>query len=42
MDSYDFFGDVNYVTSGSFKEKIESDEYPVFLIRPDSGNPLEI
>jgi nicotinamide phosphoribosyltransferase len=32
---------VNYVTS-SLKSKIESDEYPDFVIRPDSGDPMLI
>lgn len=42
MDSYNIFEAVKYITSGSFKEKIESDAYPVFVIRPDSGQPVEI
>lgn len=42
MDSYDIFKDVKYITSGKFKEKIESNEYPHFVIRPDSGNPIDI
>jgi len=42
MDSYDIYGDVSYITSGKFKEKVESDEYPIFVIRPDSGNPVEV
>lgn len=42
MDSYDIFDAVNFVTSGKMKEKIESDEYPIFVIRPDSGNPVEV
>jgi nicotinamide phosphoribosyltransferase len=33
---------VNEVTRGEFKRKIESDEYPIFVIRPDSGNPIEV
>ena len=40
LDSYDYLNMVNVVTSGEFKEKIESDEYPKFVMRPDSGNPL--
>ena len=42
MDSYNIFEAMKYITSGTFKEKIESDDYPVFVIRPDSGNPVEI
>lgn len=42
MDSYDYFKAVNEITSGEFKEKIESDEYPIFVMRPDSGKPSEI
>jgi nicotinamide phosphoribosyltransferase len=41
-DSYDYLKTVRAVTSGEFKEKIESDEYPVFVIRPDSGDPIEM
>ena len=41
-DSYDYLKTVDVLTSGEFKEKIESDEYPVFVIRPDSGNPNEM
>lgn len=42
MDSYDIYEDVRYVTSGAFKEKIESDDYPLFVIRPDSGDPVKV
>jgi nicotinamide phosphoribosyltransferase len=42
MDSYNVFEAVNEVTRGEFKRKIESDEYPIFVIRPDSGNPIEV
>lgn len=42
MDSYNIYEAVNYITSGSFKAKIESDEYPIFVIRPDSGIPVEV
>ncbi len=42
MDSYNVFEAVDFVTSGEFKSKIESPEYPIFVIRPDSGNPVEI
>ncbi len=38
-DSYDYLKTVKAVTSGEFKSKIESDEYPKFIIRPDSGRP---
>lgn len=36
-DSYDIFNFTDKVTSGKFKEKIESDDYPIFVLRPDSG-----
>lgn len=36
-DSYDIFNFTDKITSGKFKEKIESDEYPKFVERPDSG-----
>jgi len=42
MDSYDIYEDVNFITSGVFKTKIESDTYPKFVIRPDSGEPIEV
>lgn len=42
LDSYNIYDAVNYVTSGNIKDKIESDAYPIFVIRPDSGNPLEV
>lgn len=42
MDSYNIYEAVDYVTKGSFKEKIESDDYPVFVLRPDSGKPTEV
>lgn len=41
-DSYDIFKFTEMVTSGEFKEKIESDDYPTFVIRPDSGYPVDI
>jgi len=41
-DSYDYLKTVKAVTSGEFKSKIESDEYSNFVIRPDSGDPLEM
>jgi nicotinamide phosphoribosyltransferase len=42
LDSYDIYKAVNFVTSGAMKEKIENKDYPIFVIRPDSGNPLEV
>lgn len=42
LDSYDIFKAVDFVTSGKMKEKIESDNYPIFVIRPDSGDPIEV
>jgi nicotinamide phosphoribosyltransferase len=43
MDSYDYFKAVDTVTGAQkFREKIDSDEYPIFVIRPDSGDPAEI
>jgi nicotinamide phosphoribosyltransferase len=41
-DSYDYLETVRTVTSGDFKAKIESDEYPKFVIRPDSGSPVDM
>ncbi len=41
-DSYDYLKTVDAVTSGEFKSKIESQLYPKFIIRPDSGNPIEM
>lgn len=41
-DSYDIFNFTNEVTSGKFKEKIESDDYPKFIERPDSGYAPDI
>lgn len=41
-DSYDVFNFVDVVTKGEFKQKIESKDYPVLVIRPDSGNPIEV
>lgn len=40
MDSYDIYKAVDFITSGDMKSKIESDGYPTFVIRPDSGEPL--
>ncbi len=42
MDSYDYLKAVDYITKGEFKEKVESDEYPKFIIRPDSGDPVDM
>lgn len=42
MDSYDIYKAVDFVTSGKMKEKIESNDYPVFVIRPDSGDMEEV
>lgn len=42
MDSYDIYKAVDYITKGSFKAKVESDDYPVFVIRPDSGDPRKV
>jgi nicotinamide phosphoribosyltransferase len=42
MDSYNIFEAVKFITSGEMKTKIESDDYPIFVIRPDSGNPVEV
>ena len=42
LDSYDIYKTVNFVTSGAMKDKIESKDYPIFVIRPDSGNPIEV
>lgn len=37
IDSYDTFNFTDKITSGKFKEKIESDDYPKLVLRPDSG-----
>ncbi|MEA1972448.1 MAG: hypothetical protein U9N34_04020 [Candidatus Cloacimonadota bacterium] len=44
MDSYDYFKAVRIVCdqNGEFQKKINTDEYPVFVMRPDSGNPADI
>ncbi len=42
LDSYDIYKAVDFVTSGAMKEKIESKDYPIFVMRPDSGEPLEV
>lgn len=41
MDSYNIYAAVEFVTT-KLIDKILSDEYPTFVIRPDSGNPLEV
>jgi len=41
-DSYDIYKTTNFLTSGLIKEKIESNNYPTFVIRPDSGQPIEV
>ena len=41
-DSYDIYTFTEKVTSGEFKFKIESPEYPMLVIRPDSGNPKDV
>lgn len=42
MDSYDIYSAVDFISDGGIKDKILSDDYPTFVIRPDSGNPLMI
>lgn len=42
LDSYDIYKAVDFVSSGKIKEKIESSDYPVFVIRPDSGEPIQV
>jgi len=42
MDSYNVFEATNFVTSGDMKSKIESEEYPTWVLRPDSGNPVDV
>lgn len=42
MDSYNIYESVDFVTSGEMKDKIESSDYPRFIIRPDSGDPIEV
>lgn len=41
LDSYNIYNAVEFVTT-KLKSRIESSEYPTFVIRPDSGNPLEV
>ena len=42
LDSYDIYNATRKVTSGEFKRKIESDDYPTFVMRPDSGDAVEV
>jgi len=42
LDSYDIYASVNYATSGEVLKKVESEAYPIFVIRPDSGNPVVV
>lgn len=42
LDSYDIFEATRRITSGEFKEKIESDDYPIFVMRPDSGDAVQV
>jgi nicotinamide phosphoribosyltransferase len=39
LDSYNIWNAVDFVTSGKMKAKIEFADYPIFVIRPDSGTP---
>lgn len=41
-DSYDVYNFTDKITSGEFKKKIESDDYPKFIERPDSGYAPEV
>lgn len=42
MDSYDIYAAVDFVSSGTMHDRILSSDYPTFIIRPDSGNPLDV
>ena len=42
LDSYSIWEAVNFVTRGQMIEKIESKDYPIFVIRPDSGEPVKV
>jgi nicotinamide phosphoribosyltransferase len=42
LDSYDIYKAVDFVTSGAMKYKIESNDYPIFVIRPDSGDMMDV
>jgi nicotinamide phosphoribosyltransferase len=41
LDSYDIYRAVKFVAR-ELRPKIESDDYPIFVIRPDSGDPKSI
>lgn len=41
LDSYNIYDAVNYVT-GALKQLIESEAYPMFVMRPDSGEPIQV
>ena len=43
-DTYDYFKMTREICdqSGEFQKKINTPEYPMFVMRPDSGNPEEI
>lgn len=41
LDSYNIYNAVEFVTT-HLRTRIESGDYPSFVIRPDSGNPLDI
>lgn len=41
-DSYDIYKATDFQTSGTMKARIESKEYPTWVIRPDSGEPIEV
>jgi len=43
MDSYDYLKAVDVVTGTErFRSLIDSPEYPIFVLRPDSGDPIEM
>jgi len=42
IDSYDVYNATKVLTSGEFKTKIESNDYPKMVLRPDSGEPIEV
>lgn len=41
-DSYNMYNFTDVATSGKFKEKIESDNYPKLILRPDSDDPRTV
>jgi nicotinamide phosphoribosyltransferase len=41
-DSYDIFNFTDFITKGEFKNKIENEDYPTFVIRPDSGDAVDV